>query len=322
MRTRPLTAIVVVLSSVAASIGGCGHHHRTSARSDHYETRTFTVPASGIESIDISTKKGRIDVAPHGEPMPEWASATPGDDASANAGIDPAGQPAWTDGHISIVAIVQSDKKDRLTKVKLEPRVHAGQLSLEADWPARWSDDDEDGVEYAIRFPGAAASVTVDAGFGDVAVVNWHGSLDIDTGFGDVRLHAVEGAVKVKTGFGDIDLEYAGPPEHAIHLDSGFGDIRAEHIPGTIDADTGFGDVTLRLTHDNPGPVSADSGFGDVRIFAGPAFGGTVRTNSGFGEARVYGVEHAKGDARSRASTGFGDAIVHISGESETSEAE
>jgi hypothetical protein len=145
-----LAAIVALAVSTVVVLGGCGSH--SSVVSDHREVRTFVLDAASFEAIDIDSEKGRIDIAPHGTELPRWALAEL--DRAGNAG---GGGMLDDSSSAVIVAVVQSDKKDRVAEATLEPRVEAGTLHLKAGWPFAISDDNGDGVEYAIRLPAVGA---------------------------------------------------------------------------------------------------------------------------------------------------------------------
>ncbi len=299
-----LAAIVALAVSTIVVLGGCSSH--SSVVSEHREVRTFVLDAASFEAIDIDSEKGRIDIAPHGTELPRWALAEL--DRAGNAG---GGGMLDDSSSAVIVAVVQSDKKDRVAKATLEPRVEAGTLHLKAGWPLAISDDNGDGVEYAIRLPSVGA-LRLENGFGDISVREATGFCNIDSGFGDITLMGQRAPVDADTGFGDIEVEFVGPHAERSVLDTGFGDIRATGVSGTLKANTGFGDIRLTLTDENEGPIDADSGFGDVRIEAGPGFAGRVRTASGFGDAKIVSKKHAETQKTSRATTGFGDAVVTI----------
>lgn len=297
--SNPARRFVVVAAVAAAAVmfGGCSHN--SSATSKHREARVFHVPAAGVETLDIRSEKGRVDIAEHGEEVPGWATR------ELSTAADTA------DGEILVIAIVQSDEKKRLAKATLTPRVEDGALRLKADWPMSLSNDDGDGVEYVIRGP-SIRHVNADTAFGDLRIIGARGLVNIDTGFGDIRLDEQHGPVQADTGFGDIRVTFTGEHGTRSILESGFGDIRATNVSGPLKAHSGFGDIEVGLTDDNAGPVEADSGFGDVRIDAGPAFSGRATPSSGFGKARVVHKNRDQEKQQSKVSTGFGDATVTI----------
>ena len=294
-RFRPLAAAAAAL--VAPVLGACSH--TTETVSKHREARVFHVDHADLERFDVTSQKGRIDIAPHGTELPKWAR----DEVET--------LPVERPGEVMIIAVLQSDERERLEDVTLEPRTEDGTLRLKADWPYSFSDDDGDGVEFAIRAP-SILHVSGDTGFGDIRIEHAGGLVEIDTGFGDIRLTEQAGPVDAETGFGDVRVAFTGEHTEESDLDSGFGDIRATNVSGPIKANSGFGDVRLQLTDDNAGPVDADSGFGDVRIDAGPAFAGRSLPTSGFGNARVKYQDDDERRETSNVSTGFGDATVTI----------
>ncbi len=299
-----LAAFASLALSTVMLLGGCSSY--SSAASKHRELRTFVLDARTFEAIEIETGKGRIDIAPHGTDLPRWALAALNNDAEVIADRSHADEAS-----AFIIAVVQSDRKARVTGATLEPRVEDRVLRLEASWPFAISDDKGDGVEYAIRVPAVHALALKNA-FGDIKVHDATGVCTIDSGFGDIELTAQHAPVDAGTGFGDIEVGFMGPHAERSALKTGFGDIEATGVAGALRADTGFGDIRLTLTDDNEGPIDADSGFGDVRIEAGPAFAQRVRTASGFGDAKVVSKQGTDTPKTSRATTGFGDAVVTI----------
>ncbi|MEM1185878.1 MAG: hypothetical protein AAGI53_12865 [Planctomycetota bacterium] len=303
MKTRPArVACLLLFPAIAAlSLGACSTHD--GVKSKHRDTRVFE-GLTDIDHVEIRSKKGRVDIAPYGTGLPGWAQHA----------LDEYVYSPSPDSYF-ILAVMQSDERKRLEKAKLHPEFDGTKLILKADWPHSFSDDDGDGVEYAIRLP-AVHTVDVDNDFGDIEIKSAQGDARIRSGFGDVELHALAGSADVDTGFGDIEVYFVGDSIERSVLDTGFGDIDAENIAGPIKADSGFGDIKLELTDDNAGPVDANSGFGDVKIYAGPAFEGRHKLHSGFGKTAIRRTapEDSKRDVtgKSEVSTGFGDATVTI----------
>ncbi|MEM7755674.1 MAG: hypothetical protein AAF297_08570 [Planctomycetota bacterium] len=284
---RPALSLAAVAASMSAGLGACGSQYNNHT-SKHRSAVVFHLSAQDIDTLDIHTKKGRTDIAAHGQPWPDWAAGEIETEPSENP------------SEVVVIAVLQSNERKRLEGATLEPSVDGGAVVLRAEWPWQINDDNGDGVEYAIRLP-RVENVTLDSSFGDFVVRGAHGEVDADLGFGDAMLHAQHGPAQIDAGFGDIRVEFATDGvDHGAersNLDSGFGDIIALAVPAGLRADTGFGDIRVELTDDNAGPVRADSGFGDVKIVGGPAL-------------RAW--QDGQANKGTRVSSGFGNAVVTI----------
>jgi DUF4097 and DUF4098 domain-containing protein YvlB len=157
---------------------------------------------------------------------------------------------------------------------------------------------------------GAAGSVQLRTGAGDVTVDLVAGPAEVSTGAGSVRIGAIEGpatirgttgeawigeaggGVQVRASCGRISVDRAA---QAVTAKTGYGDIRlGEVMRGTITAETGHGKVEVGVRQGVAAWLDLQTRFGDVLNeleAAGPPQSGEdtveVRARSPFGDITV-----------------------------------
>jgi hypothetical protein len=287
--------LLLIALGVGQTLGGCHTGVRSNGpiAAPYRAQRVYVLDAPSALVVDVAAQRGRIDIAPVGTPLPPWVEPM-------SEGATDLDQSRLDDDSMLVVAIVQSEAEDRLSVVRLEPRVEGDRLMLKAAWPAARRDPNpdvspDDGVEYVIRAP-AIERVT--------ATARW----------GSIRAEAVSGRVTARTSSGDVELIEQGGP---------------------VKAETAVGDIDVHLAADSTGPVDLQSRIGDVEVGVGPAFLGTIDLATTIGDVHVHGPmrsEHrtwswigssarlVSGDdpsgSRSVMRTGIGDLVVRRSGES------
>ncbi|GJM19607.1 MAG: hypothetical protein DHS20C14_18200 [Phycisphaeraceae bacterium] len=232
----------------------------------YHETRTMVLTAPGHEvSIDADAPFGALHAAAHGHDAPRWKDL--------RASLPEAGA-----GEVAVVAIIRSDREERLADAVLSPTWHGDTLELDVEWPKGKKRKNE-GADWIVRAP-AIGSVWGNYDFGDVTIIDAQGNIDLSSDFGDVVLIEPLGWVDIDADFGDVSIERA-------------------HRKVTIECD--FGDVDVTLTDENPGPVDINADFGDVTLTAGPAFTGILGLDTDFGRSRL---SHEGSDTKSMSTNG------------------
>jgi DUF4097 and DUF4098 domain-containing protein YvlB len=141
-------------------------------------------------------------------------------------------------------------------------------------------------AEIIVRVP-ASATVTVEAGTGDIHAVNLSGNLDLRAASGDVSAADVRGfAVALKSASGDINASGLRVGHLKAHTASGDVGLQFARVPESVDAQTNSGDVAVLVP---PGDelyrVDADTNSGDTIVGVAKSDGSDrvvrARTNSG-----------------------------------------
>ncbi len=287
-RSTGLT-IVAGLTAAATTLTGC--HSTSNWPPKYHATHTLVLPAAAGEvGIRGDSQFGDLDIADHTHPAPAYDDA---DQAFPSAGA----------GDVALLAVVRSDREERLDGVSLAPRWNGDTLVLDVAWPGGKKRKNE-GADWIVRVPTVGA-VSGSFDFGDLTIADPHGTIDLDADFGDITILG---------------------PRREVELDADFGDIRIERAAGLVDIHADFGDIDLSLTDDNPGPVFIEADFGDVTLDAGPAFTGEIAMDTDFGSARL--TEHGpnarsikaegslrstRGDGpKSSINTDFGNVTVNV----------
>ncbi|MEQ8769962.1 MAG: hypothetical protein RIB60_05580 [Phycisphaerales bacterium] len=283
------TALAAGLTATALT--GCIGYNSTDWPPKYHATRTLVIPASAAEvSVEGDSQFGDLDLAAHAHPAPSYDDA---DQPFPSAGA----------GEVAMLAIVRSDREERLAGVELAPRWLGDTLILDIAWPDGKRRKNE-GADWIVRVP-EVGSVTGSFDFGDLTIIEPAGAIDLDADFGDITILT---------------------PHSNITLDADFGDIRIENAAGLVDINADFGDVDVSLTDDNPGPVSIEADFGDVALHAGPAFAGEIEMDTDFGKSRLVergpnartinangSLSTTRGDGpRSSIRTDFGSVTVTV----------
>lgn len=266
MKRSAMGTAAVAGAAVGAGLGGCAS---TTWPPKHHEVRTMVLPAQGGEvSIVAHSPHGGLDLSAHGRPAPDWKDL---ETDLPEAGL----------GEVGLVAILRSDREDRLALAELRPVWSGGTLTLDVEWPGHKRD--REGVDWVVRVP-AVGSVSGGFDFGDVVIVEPLGGVDLEADFGDVTIVRAHGPVRLEADFGDVEVSLTDENPGPVTITSDFGDVSLDAGPafaGLLDLQTDFGDARLiqpgtgRSVH-NSASISAELGsgpasrieadFGDVEV--------------------------------------------------------
>ncbi len=158
-------------------------------------------------------------------------------------------------------------------------------------------------VDVEVHLP-PSAEISLETGYGDIAVSGTSGDAAAKTGAGDVNipeagrvaLHSGAGNVSVgrigggtlRTGAGDIAIERsAGDTE----LNSGSGDVTILDAAGALRVHTGAGDVNASLSE---GTIEVRSGMGDIIVRVPTGFAVWQDLTTGMGDVRSRVVSHGE----------------------------
>ena len=294
------TAIAVLTAASATLLAGCIHISAVGWSSNEWnrsdkdtQTHAIVVPdAEGIESLDVLSHFGPIDIAPHGTPLPEWADCE---------------IPVHGENDAIIIALVGSKNENRLDAALVLPIVQDGELSIRDKWEGGRNDKHNEGVGYAVRLPAvhetklwtdfgtinlseASGHARVFTDFGSIDIDAHAGSLDAYSDYGAVNVAAASGhhaPFKIESDFGSINVTDVHVPVEVI---SDYGSLNLDRMGGPVKAFTDFGGIHLTLTQNNEGPVDIVSDYGAVSLAVGQAFRGEITAETGHGRVHTHGL--------------------------------
>ncbi|MEL6328668.1 MAG: hypothetical protein AAFR38_03320 [Planctomycetota bacterium] len=244
------------------------------------EDRVYELDAPTELAVELKTRHGAVDVAPHGVPMPEWAERELG-----STEPDP--------DRVLVLARLRTSKEHRLQEVVLEPEIELGTLHLEAEWP----DKGRDGVGYVVRVPSRITAAQIRTGHGPVDLWSVDGPANVYTGHGGIELYEIAGEVEARSGHGGIYAEHLAGD---AMLKTGHGTISATDVSGVLTARTGHGPIDV----EDPGStVLLRTGHGSIR-FVGDDDHGSIDANTGHGNIELVTDSHLIGELTGR--TGYG----------------
>jgi DUF4097 and DUF4098 domain-containing protein YvlB len=160
---------------------------------------------------------------------------------------------------------------------------------------------------------GAAGSVQLRTGAGDITVDRVAGQAEISTGAGSVRIGAIEGAATIRGSTGET---WIGEVSGGLEVRAPCGRISVDRAEQAVAAKTGYGDVFLgEVTR---GAISAQTGHGKVEVGVREGVAAWLDLQTHFGnvyrELEAAGPPQPGEDAvEIRARSSFGDITVRRS---------
>ncbi len=130
----------------------------------------------------------------------------------------------------------------------------------------------------AIRL-GAAGSVQLRTGAGDVTVDRVAGQAEVRTGAGSVRIGAIEGSAAIR---GSTSETWIGEVSGSLEVRAPCGRISVDRAKQAVVAKTGFGDI--HLAEVTRGAISAETGHGKVEVGVREGVAAWLDLQTGFGE--------------------------------------
>jgi len=160
---------------------------------------------------------------------------------------------------------------------------------------------------------GAAGSVRLRTGAGDVSVDRVMGTAEVSTGTGSVRIGVIEGSATIR---GSTAETWIGEVGGGLEVRAPCGRISVDRAEDAVAAKTGFGDI--RLGEVGRGAISAETGHGrvDVGVRAGVAAWLDLQTRFGNVLSELEGAgppQPGEESVEVRARSSFGDVTVRRS---------
>jgi hypothetical protein len=205
---RSLTAVFLIFGLCQA------------ASADYEEVRELTVPAEGIEALQVEAGAGSLSI--------RGSSSTDAIIVVAQIRVPGADE----DEARELIAdrmVLSLERKG--SRAELRGRFERG-IRLFGDSP---------GISLDVRLPPFVA-LDVEDGSGSIVVEDMSGDIEVDDGSGAIRMTDVGGTVSVTDGSGPISIEGAGGD---VRIADGSGSISVERADGSVTIDDGSGSISV-----------------------------------------------------------------------------
>ncbi len=224
-----LATLIVIGCDI--NIGGC------SMGSEKFErTEEHTIPAQGIEAIDVDTLFGSVTV-----------TGAETDDCRVEAKLT-----ARAPSEEEAIQIAEQ------TKIVIEP--DGATLKIFVEHP-HLKNNRSVGVSFDIAMPKSVAA-EVRSSFGSVTISDIEANVKADTSFASVNCSNVTGEVDLKTSYGSINCENI--ESGLVRAHTSFSSITCRDVTAPVDLKTSYGTINCRdLTSTE---IKAHSSFGSVDI--------------------------------------------------------
>lgn len=255
MRTDGLMRIGVIAVLAAIIMGGC-HFDGDSFKAKFTRSEELTTPAAGIDSMDIRTNVGKIEL-------------TAADVSEVQIAAE-----------IKVKARTEEEAQELAEQVHIVAEPSGKTLRIRAERPSGLKDSNLS-VDYTITAPAGLALKCI-TNVGDVRTAGFTSSIEARTDVGSVTCTGLRGEADLHTNVGDIRAEYANdaPAAISVQASSNVGNVDLagpQDISAKLAAETNVGSINSDRPLTVSGPmrqsINASIGNGDGRI--------SLRTNVG-----------------------------------------
>ncbi len=262
MNKRRLLCALVWLAA-APCLTGCfsSYSGARSFEAEYRDPRVFVLDTEQSVSLDITSRIGRVDVAAHGEALPDWLNETVDIDV-----------PEFDETQTLVIAILQSDGANRVERATLEPSIDgANKITLKTQWPGRGVFTPQDGVDYIVRAPSINAFRTrID--ITELVARDVQGEVDVRADIGEIDITMTDenpGPVRITLAIGDVDIT-AGPELFGpLELDVNIGSVALIGSRGDYEKHSGMLSEHISRNDGKGGPqsyVRVDIGEATARL--------------------------------------------------------